>query len=191
MFTGIVAEQITILQIESTSTGLTVALSLPQWGKLAVGESVLLHGICSTVTSITDAKFTVDYIPETVRVTTVGQWQVGQTVHAEPSVTPTTKLSGSFVFGHVDVALPVAGSHPLTFSIPEAYRAYVFDKGSITVNGVNLTVASCVADLMTIHLIPETRSRTSLGNLRVGDHVNIEFDYLAKAVAATLAARRL
>src|SRR3990167_6822554 len=102
MFTGIVAEQLTIQRIEHTAAGVAVSFSLPTWGTLVTGESVLVHGICSTVVTITPQGFTVEYMPETIQRTTVGQWTVGQIIHAEPSVTPTTKLSGSVVYGHVD-----------------------------------------------------------------------------------------
>lgn len=188
MFTGIVAQQLTIRRITPSADGLTVEFDLPQWGSVTTGESILLHGICSTVVSVTATAFAVNYMTETIHVTTVKQWRVGQTIHAEPSVTPTTRLSGSFVFGHVDVVLPVVAIQPLTITIPAPYQAYVFPKGSLTLDGVNLTIASYVDQQVTVALISETRQRTSLEQRQVGERVNVEFDYLAKTVTAALAA---
>lgn len=191
MFTGIVTEQLTIQQIIPTPTGLTMSFSLPQWGKLAVGESILLHGICSTVTGVTNDYFTVDYIAETLRVTTASQWLADQTVHAEPAATLATRLSGGLVTGHVDATGTVFSTQPLTIQLPDQLMSLAFPKGSITINGVNLTITACTADTISLELIPQTLQLTTLGKLQPNDQVNIEADYIAKAVAAVLAARRL
>lgn len=190
MFTGIVQEQVTIQQIISSATGRTVLFSLPQWDPLLLGESVLLNGVCSTVTEVAERNFGVEYMSETIKRTTVARWQVDQLIHAEPSVTPTTRLSGSIVFGHVDGIGVVKVVDPLVITVPVQLKPYLFLKGGVTVDGVNVTISQCQETNITIHLIPETIKRTHLGSLQIGDQVNIEADYIAKAALAALAARQ-
>lgn len=191
MFTGIVQDQVTIQHIQTTPTGLTIAFSLPKWGSPQIGESILLHGICSTVTTVSDDHFTVDYIVETIRVTTVSDWIVGQTIHAEPAATLMTKLSGSLVTGHVDQAAIITAIDPLTIQLSDDLIVYMFSKGSVTINGVNLTIIECSTNTIIVKLIPQTLKLTGLGTLQVGGRVNVEADYIVKAAQAALAARRV
>lgn len=190
MFTGIVQDQVTIQQIQTTPAGLTIAFSLPKWGTVVTGESVLLNGICSTVTAASNDHFTVDYMVETIRCTTVSHWKKGQRVHAEPAITPLTRLSGSIVSGHVDTVGTVQSIIPLVVTLPIQLKPYLFIKGSITIDGINLTISDCQEMNITIHLIPETSHQTQLDSLQIGDRVNVEADYIVKAVQAGLAARR-
>lgn len=184
MFTGIVQERLTITAI-TPGNPMIVCVSLPQWGPLALGESILLHGICSTVIVITAQDFTVEYMAETVRRTTVGDWQVGDQIHAEPALTLQTKLSGNLVYGHVDCTAVVVAP-ALTVEIPDAYQSYLINQGSITINGVNLTIVTVAKSRCTVNLIPETARRTSLADLAVGNRVNIEFDYLTKVIVESV-----
>lgn len=190
MFTGIVQDQVTIQQIQTTPAGLTIAFSLPKSGSPQIGESILLHGICSTVTTLNSTQFSVDYMAETVRVTTVSDWIVGQTIHAEPAATLMTKLSGSLVTGHVDQAAIIAATDPLTIQLSNDLMVYMFSKGSVTINGVNLSIVEYSTNTIIVELIPQTLKLTSLGTLQVGERVNVEADYIVKAVVAGLAAHR-
>lgn len=185
MFTGIVQELLTITAIDR-ATATTVALTLPKWGILQIGESILLAGICSTVTAVTGTSFTVDYMAETLAKTTVERWQIGDQIHAEPSATLQTKLSGNLVYGHVDGTAEVIMVTPLQLRLPTTALPYVVVKGAITINGVNLTIVDIVDHTITIELVPHTAAVTTLAKLQSGDRVNIELDYLTKVVVQTV-----
>ena len=194
MFTGIVQERLTIRTL-TTGNVMTVGLSLPQWGSLEIGESVLLHGICTTVTTIEADQFTVELMPETLQRTNATSWKVGDQIHAEPSATLQTKLSGNLVYGHVDAVAKVAqveaqaGQTVLAIEIPQAYIPYVVVKGAITINGVNLTIVQLEGNVVTVNLIPHTANVTTLAQQQVGDLVNIELDYVTKVIVQTTLAR--
>ncbi len=187
MFTGIVQEQLTILNYQAGDPTV-VTLALPQWGALEIGESVLLHGICTTVVTCTDEVFTVELMAETLQCTNASQWRVGQRLHAEPSATVQTKLSGNLVYGHVDIAVPVLAVQGSSISlvIPERYQDFVINKGAITINGVNLTITDATPGQCTVQLIPHTAAVTTLLSTAVGDHVNVEFDHLTKVIVQTV-----
>ncbi len=187
MFTGIVQELLTVTAL-TPGTPTVISLILPQWGKPVVGESILLHGICSTVTKVAEKDFTVEYIAETLQRTNVGDWQLGSQIHAEPALTLQTKLSGNLVYGHVDCTAVVVAPG-LTVEIPEAYQSYLINQGSITINGVNLTIVGVNENRCTVKLIPETTRRTTLAELVVGSRVNIECDYLTKVIVESVRRR--
>lgn len=187
MFTGIVQEQLTIRQYQAGSPTI-VTLTLPKWGKLDIGESVLLHGICTTVVTVTDQVFTVELMTETLERTNAGQWVVGQQVHAEPSATLQTKLSGNLVYGHIDLAAiaQVIQENSITILVPEPYQDYIVEKGAVTMNGVNLTITDATRGQCTVQLIPHTAAVTSLLQTPVGGTVNVEFDHLTKVIVQTV-----
>lgn len=184
MFTGIVRELVRIIDITAGAVT-TVSLTLPQWGKLAVGESILLHGICSTVTAVNAELFTVEYMAETLKLTTVPRWQVDDQIHAEPSLTLVTPLSGNLVYGHIDGTAEVIQLNPLTLRLPKAWMNYVLLKGAITINGVNLTITQVQEQQVSIELIPHTAKLTRLAQLQPGQQVNIELDYITKVIVET------
>jgi riboflavin synthase len=163
---------------------------------LSLGESVAVNGVCLTVAEILGAGFTADVMAETLRRTTLGDLASGDAVNVERAVTPATRLGGHIVQGHVDgVGLIVArrpGNHweEVDVEVPANLTPYVVEKGSITIDGVSLTVAGIVAAVVTVSLIPETLARTTLGRRRVGERVNIEVDVLAKYVERLLAHSR-
>jgi len=191
MFTGIVQELVTIRQIKQLPDRLQVQLSLPLAASYAVGDSILLHGICSTIVAMTVDSITVDYMPETLRYTTVPSWVVGQAIHAEVPATLATKLSGSIVTGHVEATAVVtavhdqAGDVAITIAIPTEQQPFILKKGCLTINGVNLTVANWEAGAATVQLVPYTLQHTTLGQLQVNQVVNIESDYIAKLIVTT------
>ncbi|MBI2415155.1 MAG: riboflavin synthase [Candidatus Kerfeldbacteria bacterium] len=186
MFTGIVQQRLTIQHIQPLATGQSVTFTAPQ-PALDSGDSILIQGICSTITRVDAATITVEYMPETIRCSTVGQWHVGQQCNMETPVTPTTVLSGWIVTGHIDSATTITALSALpdasiTLAIPPAYQSLVMAKGCITIDGVNLTVAAIQSNHCTVKLIPYTLQHTTLGHQSVGNQVNIEFDYIAKIV---------
>lgn len=191
MFTGIVQELVTIRHVAQLADRLQVQLSLPLAAAYALGDSILLHGICSTIVAMTVDSITVEYMPETLRQTTVSHWVVGQAIHAEVPATLATKLSGSIVTGHVDAVATIvavrneAGDVALDIAIPEPHQHSMLQKGCVTINGVNLTIANWQNGVVTVKLVPYTLQHTTLGTLQPDQLVNIECDYIAKLIIAT------
>lgn len=185
MFTGIVASQIRI-QEKRDDGNLMIALTLPQGVSLKIGASVLLSGICSTVVKLSNKDFTVVYMPETRKKTTVDSWQVGDRVHFEESLRVGESVDGHFVFGHIDTMAIVSrvvsekSSYDLYFSLKKRWMSFIVPKGSIAIDGVSLTVVSVDQRSFSVSLIPYTIKETHLGILKKGDSVNIEIDMLAK-----------
>ena len=187
MFTGITTHRITIRQVDSSHDNESRVLHIDRpKGAWELGDSILLNGICTTITALDDESITVGLIPETVRLTTASDWQSGDVVNSEPPLTLETKLSGSIVSGHVDAVGTVVSvieqgdEYGVTVSYPEEYGDFVVIKGGITIDGVNLTVTDRQPNQCTVQLIPYTRTETTLGQLQQGDAVNLEFDYFAK-----------
>lgn len=212
MFTGIISQSIRVRSIkptidagsksnadESSRGGLRVVYDRPAKPLLgsdwAIGDSIALNGICSTISQLTAETCTVEYMPETCARTTVRQWQPGQMIHAEAPVTVQTKFSGGVVLGHVDTMGHVKQIDSadedcgLTISFPEQYCRYVVPQGGITIDGVNLTIVKVAPTSCLIKLIPYTTTHTQLARAIIGQAVNIEFDYLAKITVQAAAAR--
>lgn len=184
MFTGIVQDCQPIQALSKTADHWSVTITTPL-GHYQAGDSILLHGICSTVVSNDSAGLTVEYMAETIRLTTVSQWQVGQPLHIEASATLQTPLSGWLVTGHVDTIIPVLNvqtgtDYAITLQLTAGHAGLVMLKGGITLNGVNLTVTAVTTDTVTVQLVPYTLTHTTLNQLKVGDRVNVEFDHFAK-----------
>ncbi|MBR4466468.1 riboflavin synthase [bacterium] len=191
MFTGIVETvgQVLELRREGNVLGLTIKASFA--GELSLGESVAVEGVCTTVTKKDDASFTVQLQGETIKRTSLGSLKYGQAVNLERAVTPTTRLGGHFVEGHVDCCVPLRSFHRegtdlvLRFSLPPELTKYAVEKGYIAVNGISLTIAYAAPDIQ-LHIIPATFENTTLKNLKVGDSLNIETDILGKYVVNAL-----
>lgn len=188
MFSGIIQEVGTVTRIHSTPEKTTFTIS----GKYAISDaqmssSVLVHGICSTVTQRGDW-ITVDYMPETFRLTTIGSWTEGSQVNLESSLRVGDEISGHFVFGHVDgigIVKQIVQDHDeviITCAAPAAFGNYLAHKGSICIDGVSLTIAGTDGDSFSVALIPHTLEKTTLSDLRIGDQVNLEADMLAKYI---------
>lgn len=198
MFSGIIEHQgrITAARRQERDLDITVATGIPD---LALGESIAVNGVCLTVTSFDAAGTATFFISsETLDRTALGRIAAGHTVNLERAVTPTTRLSGHIVQGHVDgtgrlAAVRQAGeARHITFTVPARLRRYLVEKGSITIDGISLTLnevgapgeEGCSADEFRIALmiIPHTWDHTTLGTLKAGDPVNIEVDVIAKYV---------
>jgi riboflavin synthase len=188
VFTGIVQE---IGTVERAESRLRVRahdiLEL-----LAIDDSVNVQGACLTVVARDAEAFECDLAEETRRRTTLGSLRAGGRVNLEPAATPETALGGHFVQGHVDgtTRLVARAGERLRFALDSAWARYVVEKGFLAIDGVSLTVASLSDAHAEIALIPHTASRTTLGELREGDLVNVEVDILAKYVERLIGARR-
>ncbi|HZP14678.1 MAG TPA: riboflavin synthase [Nocardioides sp.] len=198
MFTGIVEELGRVVAIEEQGDAcrLTIAADVVL-EDVQLGDSIAVNGCCLTVVSTgsTDAgtpTWTADVMQETLDKTSLTGIQPGDKVNLERAVTPQTRLGGHIVQGHVDGTGRVLRRTPsehwtvVEISLPEHLSRYLVDKGSITVDGVSLTVVEAGADSFTISLIPETLARTTLGFREVGGVVNLEADVLAKHVEKLL-----
>lgn len=199
MFTGIIEELGTVESLETLSSGeggdavrLTVRGPLVT-GDAAPGDSISVSGCCLTVTSRGEGTFTADVMHETLAKTSLGALDAGADVNLERAVTPTTRLGGHIVQGHVDGTGTVVRRTPsehwelLEVSLPDGLERYLVEKGSITVDGISLTVVevrtgSSAGASFTVSLIPETLARTTLRRRQPGDLVNLEVDVIAKYV---------
>jgi riboflavin synthase len=197
VFTGIVEATGRIERVESRGGGvrLTIAPRRPL-PKLALGESIAVGGPCLTVTSRRGTRFTVEVSPETLRRTTLRAVRAGQRVNLERSLRLGDRLGGHIVQGHVDGVGRLQSITPdrdwslYRFQAPAALAPYLVEKGSITIDGVSLTVFACRGTRFTVALIPHTLRETTLGTLAPGDRVNVEADVLLKQIAAMLRSRR-
>jgi riboflavin synthase len=195
MFTGIVAALGTVTDVTPAAASARLTVRGDVVAGCVAGDSVAVSGVCLTVTAIEDDAFTADVVAETLSRTTLGELVAGDPVNLELAATPTTRLGGHLVQGHVDGVGRIVARVPgdawelVTVRIPSPLMRYVVEKGSVAVDGVSLTVASLDGDTVTVSLIPETLRRTTLGVKDVGTAVNIEVDVLAKHVERLLVAR--
>jgi len=190
MFTGIVEELGTVAAVEDQ--GDAVRLSIRATTVLedtGLGDSIAVNGCCLTVTDVTDGVWTADVMQETLEKTSLRGAAPGDRVNLERAATLSTRLGGHLVQGHVDGVGEVLERSPsehwelVTVSLPAGLAPYLVDKGSVTVDGVSLTVVAAHDDRFTVSLIPETLARTTLGSRAVGERVNLEVDVIAKHVA--------
>lgn len=189
MFTGLVKDVGRVAAVTSTATGSVVAIST-SWptAELELGESIAVDGACLTVTTLGADSFTVEASRETLSRTTLGDRRVGHGVHLERALRLADRLGGHLVLGHVDAVGTVVGRRPvgealrLEFEAPAEVMQYVIEKGSITIDGVSLTVNGCDARRFHVVIIPHTASHTKLGEYRTGTRVNLEADVVGKYV---------
>lgn len=190
MFTGLVEETGRITRLERTAGGLwrmTVEASAILDG-LALGDSVATNGCCLTAALIEGRTVRFDLLDETMRKTSFAGVKEGSLVNLERSVTPSTRLGGHFVTGHVDDTGTIeifeqqGANHLLRIRPPAAFLKYLVYKGCVTIDGISLTVAAVHAESFDLWLIPHTLEKTNLCERRAGDTVNLEFDILAKYV---------
>lgn len=189
MFTGIIEELGTISAIEKQSDALRLTVTAELvLSDAKLGDSIAVNGCCLTVASQTETTFTADVMAESLAKTTTGIRQVGDRVNLERAVTPATRLGGHIVQGHVDgigkVLQRTPGEHWEIVRIQPAKELlpYLVSKGSVTVDGISLTVAELGQDWFEVSLIPETLARTTLGFREVGSNLNLEADILAKHI---------
>ena len=186
MFTGIVEELGEIVGREPGEvTRLTIRGPLVT-SDAREGDSIAVNGVCLTVTGVINATFTVDVVAETLARTSLGR---AGAVNLERAVTPATRLGGHLVQGHVDgvgTLLDRGEDAVVRIGTPPELARYLVEKGSVTVDGISLTVVEAAADWFTVALIPTTLARTTLGRTAVGEPVNLEVDVVAKYVERLL-----
>jgi riboflavin synthase len=190
MFTGIVEELGTILSIEPQGSGVRARIGATTVLEgAALGDSTAVDGCCLTVVELGDGWFEADVSDESLRRTTLGGRTAGDRVNLERPLLVTDRLGGHIVQGHVDGVGEVVAIDPgsdggalLRVRVPDELLRYAIHKGSITIDGVSLTVATLHEDGVTIALIPHTLTVTTLGVAAVGDPVNLEMDMIAKYV---------
>ncbi|KQY54225.1 MULTISPECIES: riboflavin synthase [unclassified Nocardioides] len=194
MFTGIVEELGTIEAIESQGDAIRLSIrSAVVLDGTGLGDSIAVNGCCLTVVEHDGAVWTADVMQETLDKTSLLGVQPGDKVNLERAVTVEKRLGGHIVQGHVDGVGTVVRRTPsehweiVEISMPEGMGRYLVDKGSITVDGISLTVVETHGDTFTVSLIPETLARTTLGFRGPGDRVNLEADVIAKHVEKLLA----
>jgi riboflavin synthase len=192
MFTGIITDLGAVTNIargESTRFEIATAFDL---ATVPIGASIACAGVCLTVVALGSDRFAVDVSNETLACTTLGEWRVGRRVNLERPLKAGDELGGHIVSGHVDAVGRVVGRRPdgdsarFTFSLPATLAAYIAPKGSITIDGVSLTVNEVEEGSFGVNLIPHTQAVTSLGALAAGDAVNLEIDVVARYLARML-----
>jgi riboflavin synthase len=193
MFTGIVEELGTVAGVEDQGDAIRLTVHAEHVLRdVGLGDSISVNGCCLTVAERDGDTWTADVMQETLDKTSLAGVRPGDRVNLERAVTPTTRLGGHIVQGHVDGVGTIAARTPsehwevVDVSMPPGLSRYLVDKGSITVDGVSLTVVEARADGFSVSLIPETLARTTLGSRQVGDRVNLEVDVLAKHVEKLL-----
>ena len=190
MFTGIIQDmgRVAAREARGVDVRLTIAARRLDLSRVAIGDSICVQGVCLTATSVADGTFAADVSHETLSLTTLGELKVDSPVNLEPSLRAGDPLGGHLVSGHVDGVAGVTevskGGESLrvTIGVPAALARYIARKGSVTVDGVSLTVNEVAAATFGVNLIPHTQLVTTLGNLRVGTRVNLEIDTVARYV---------
>ena len=191
MFTGLVSELGSITTITRGESSAVFTIKAPQSvSGMAVGDSIAVNGVCLTATSLTADSFTADVMVQTLNLTSLSQVEAGSQVNLELAATMDMRMGGHIVQGHVDGVATVLQLAPgekwaqFDITVPVELMKYVVAQGSITLDGVSLTVGSFEdgSNLVTVWLIPETLAKTNLGGKKPGDLVNVEVDILAKYV---------
>lgn len=194
MFSGIVSEQGKILSVKKHGD-LRVTISC-DWPDVKIGESVAVNGVCLTVVEKDKKSFSVDVSAETLQ-RTAAYWKEGQAVNLERALKMGDDVSGHFVTGHVDgvatlVSTKKSGdSHSLCFDAPKELTRFIAPKGSVTLDGVSLTVNKVEGDKFWVNIIPHTWQNTSLSRCETGDGVNLEIDVIARYVDRMLVAKKV
>ena len=196
MFTGIVEAIGTLAEVKGTGGGYRVRIQTTLSSELKIGDSLALNGVCLTVILLDGEHLLADVGPETSRVTTLGGLQRGQEVNLERPTRADGRFDGHLVLGHVDGVGVVeeiraeGDSHWLTIGFPPPLAPLLIRKGSITVDGISLTVAGLGERQFDVMVVPFTWAHTTLKSLRKGDKVNLECDMIGKYVVRALELRR-
>ncbi|MBS9777219.1 MAG: riboflavin synthase [Gammaproteobacteria bacterium] len=198
MFTGIIQDLGTIQAVTNSGTDVTITVATNQLGlaDANIGDSIAVNGVCLTATTIKGNTYTADVSHETLQKTTLKNLRVGQTVNLEKALTLSTPLGGHLVSGHVD-GVGSLGNKVLDgkstryyFHAPKELMKYIAPKGSITIQGISLTVNNVddTNNIFDVAIIPHTEEKTNLGQLALGDEINLEIDLVARYINRFLVA---
>lgn len=189
MFTGIIETLGTVQEIKKDKDNVHITVASSITTELQIDQSVAHNGICMTVVAINQNLYTVTAIGETIKKTNISNWQIGDSLNLERAMKLGDRLDGHIVQGHVDqignciVAKETNGSWYYTFEYDESLENITIEKGSITVNGVSLTVVDSRKNEFSVAIIPYTFENTNFKNFKEGTKVNLEFDVIGKYVS--------
>ena len=197
MFTGLIRHTGEIVNIDRSNDFSIDIRSAELALTTKVGDSISINGICLTISNISNELLSFDLVGETVNRTTAKSWQIGQIVHLEPAMLLSDRLDGHLISGHIDSVVALAAKEQkaqtlvLSFYLPRDFEGYVIEKGSVTLDGVSLTVSALKIDesantVFSVWLIPTTIEKTHLSELKVGDEINLEVDLIGKYVVQNL-----
>ena len=189
MFTGLIENIGTVAKMARRGEGIFITINFSsEFDGLKIGDSISVDGVCLTITHLQNQSFSAEASAETVVRTTLGDKRPQQKVNLERALRLSDRLGGHLVTGHVDevakitVITPQGSSQKIVFQVTEKSIRYLVEKGSVTVDGISLTVNEVKSDRFSVNIIPHTASHTTLGSKKVGDEVNIETDILGKYV---------
>ena len=187
MFTGIVEEVGTVAALEKRGEKIVLRVRAETvLEDTKIGDSIATNGVCLTVTSMAEGSFTADVMTVTAKKSALDQLRPGSAVNLERALLPTTRMGGHIVQGHVDTVGKVQGIEPkeggylLHIGVEPTWAPYFVAQGSVTLNGVSLTLARAGRSDFSVSLIPETLRATNLGELKPGDPITVEFDIVGK-----------
>ncbi|OYX84141.1 MAG: riboflavin synthase [Flavobacteriales bacterium 32-34-25] len=189
MFTGIIETLGTIQEIKKEKDNIHVTINSSITSELKIDQSIAHNGVCLTVVAINNNSYTVTAIDETIRKTNLGEWQEGDLVNLERAMKLGDRLDGHIVQGHVDQTgtcidiQETNGSWLYTFEYDDKLNNLTIEKGSITVNGVSLTVVNSKKNQFSVAIIPYTHEHTNFKDFKVGSKINLEFDVIGKYVS--------
>lgn len=189
VFTGIIEEVGRVRELRRLGREASIGVSCREiWRGLDIGDSVAVNGVCLTVTAVGEGYLAADVSEESLSRTTLGTAVRGTAVNLERALSPSSRLGGHIVQGHVDGVgrvediRQVGGGRDYVFSCPAEIRSYLVEKGSIAVDGISLTISGLSENGFSVAAIPHTVAVTNLGTLKAGDRVNLEVDIIAKYV---------
>lgn len=192
MFSGIIETLGVVKNLEKDGSNLILEIESSESSQFYIDQSIAHNGVCLTVVSTTDTTHKVVAIDETLQKTNLNSLQTGAIVNLEKAITADKMLDGHIVQGHVDctsICLDVEeknGSWIFTFQLPSDYSHLLVDKGSITINGISLTVVNPLDDAFSVAIIPYTFEHTNIHKIKKGDAINLEFDILGKYISKYL-----
>jgi len=188
MFTGLVADKGEVLALDMKEESALITIKSKLLPEVKIGDSISVNGVCLTVISKTNESFQSDVMVQTLKLSSLGKLKVGDPVNLELAMAANSRMGGHIVQGHVDGIATVKENligekwNKFVIEIPKELTKYVVNQGSITIDGVSLTVGSILENEVTLWLIPETLAKTNLSTRISGNQVNVEVDILAKYV---------
>ncbi len=192
MFTGIIEQCGKIVSLDACDVGVRLVID-SVFDDTRIGESIAVNGVCLTLIPHDQGKLAFDVSPETLQCTSLGALCAGELVHLERALLLADRLGGHYVTGHVDTTATVASVRALgeytemvISGFTEAERLYLCPKGSVTLDGVSLTINAVHKDSITVMLVPHTRANTTLSLWQKGRRMNVEFDYVARVLVHQL-----